>query len=302
MNGSTDPKLTIVVICFNMQREAQRTLYSLSCDYQRGVSPSEYQVIVIDNNSSSPLNREFVEGFGENFEYHFFNTKSVSPAEAINFGADLAKGKMLSCIVDGARILSPGVVQNSLLAAETFDNPLVMTLAWHLGPKEQNFSMLEGYDQAEEDQLLASVNWQDDGYKLFDVSTQASSSKVGIKGGIPEELSYFTIKKSLFLELGGFCDQFQSPGGGLINHDFLQRAMRVDELDLVMLVGEGSFHQFHGGIATNAKPENNPWALFAQEYLNIRGAEFKLLTQPASTDINYIGSIPQSAQRFINTE
>ncbi|MFT5656578.1 MAG: glycosyltransferase involved in cell wall biosynthesis, partial [Arenicella sp.] len=236
MKQGAKPKLSVVVICFNMGREAQRTLYSLSRNYQRQVEPGDYQVIVIDNNSSLPLSKETVESFGFNFEYHYFDTESASPAEAINYGASLALGNLLACIVDGARMLSPGVIKNTLIAGKAFRNPLITSLAWHLGPKEQNVSMLEGYDQTTEDKLLESIDWQSDGYQLFDISTQASSSRVGFFGGIPEELSYFVIRKSVFLEMGGFCEEFQAPGGGLVSHDFLQRALKLEDLDIIMLL------------------------------------------------------------------
>ena len=63
MKQDANPKLSVVVVFFNMRREAQRTLYSLSSDYQRHVEPSDYQVIVIDNSSSYPLSKEIVESF-----------------------------------------------------------------------------------------------------------------------------------------------------------------------------------------------------------------------------------------------
>lgn len=299
MKQDTKPKLSVVVVCFNMCREAQRTLYSLSSNYQRQVESSDYQVIVIDNNSSFPLSKEVVESFGCNFEYHYFSTESVSPAEAINYGASLALGDLLACIVDGARMLSPSIIRNSLIAGQAFNKPFITSLAWHLGPKEQNLSMLEGYNQVTEDQLLETVNWQANGYQLFDISTQASSSRVGFFGGMPEELSYFAIEKSLFLNMGGFCEDFRSPGGGLVNHDFLHRALKIDDLDIVMLLGEGSFHQFHGGVATNAKPDEHPFAIFAEEYHKVRGKKFESLAQPAPLNINYFGSMPKAALKFI---
>ena len=48
-------KLSIVVIAYNMDRELQRTIDSLSPTYQRDVTGSEYEVIVVDNGSESPL-------------------------------------------------------------------------------------------------------------------------------------------------------------------------------------------------------------------------------------------------------
>ena len=282
-----------------MRREAQRTLYSLSSLYQRQVESDEYQVIVIDNGSDLPLSKDTVESFGPNFEYHYFDTESASPAEAVNYGASLASGELFACIVDGARMLSPGLIKYSLIAGRAFNKPFIASLAWHLGPNEQNISMQEGYDQAAEDKLLETIDWKSDGYQLFDVATQASSSRVGFLGGMPEELSYFAMHKSLFLNMGGFCEDFQSPGGGLVNHDFLHRALTIDNLDIVMLLGEGSFHQIHGGVATNVKPEDHPFGSFAKEYQKVRETEFELLVQPEGLAISYLGSIHKAALRFI---
>ncbi|GAA6137794.1 hypothetical protein NBRC116583_15410 [Arenicella sp. 4NH20-0111] len=294
------PRLSVVVIFFNMEREAERTLYTLSCHYQKNITSCDYEVIAIDNASSKPLSEKFVKQYGDNFRYHYYDTTSKSPSEAINFGVSITEAPTVACIVDGARMLSPNIVHQTLLACKAFNNPFVMSLAWHLGPKEQNQSMLEGYNQNTEDQLLADTDWRENGYRLFDVSTQASSSKVGFFGGLPEELSYFAINKSMFQELGGFCEEFQSPGGGLVNHDFLQRIIENDSLNLVMLLGEGSFHQFHGGIATNSHPENHPWSTFALEYKRIRKRDFELLDQPDGKKITYMGTKPESINRFID--
>ena len=43
------PKLSIVTIFHNMCREAERTLYTLSADYQEDVTIYDYEVIAIDN-------------------------------------------------------------------------------------------------------------------------------------------------------------------------------------------------------------------------------------------------------------
>ena len=284
-----------------MRREAVRTLFSLSHQYQRQVDISDYQVIVIDNGSTQALDTEFVASFGSNFEYHYYPTDSPSPAAAINFGISKAKGELVGCIVDGARMQSPRVIYYTLRACNAFDHPFVCSLAWHLGPKEQNQSMLEGYNQDEEDNLLKSIDWREDGYQLFDISTQASSSSVGFSGGLPAECSYFTMKRSALLGLGGFDERFQSPGGGLVNHDFLQRVVDQQEFDFVILLGEGSFHQFHGGVATNAVPDCHPWQIFSEEYSSIYAKPFRELVQPAADRLTYLGCMHSSASNFIKT-
>lgn len=296
------PQLSIVVIFYNMRREAKRTLYTLSSKYQRGVSAKDYEVIVIDNDSTESLEKDFVTSFGDNFKYHYYKSNSCSPAAAVNKGIDLARGKYVGCIVDGARMQSPQLVLYTLRASNAFSNPFICTLAWHLGDKEQNLSLLEGYNQESEDQLLKSINWRENGYELFNISSIAPSSTMGVFGGVPQECSYFAIAKNEFLRVGKFNELFRSPGGGLVNHEFLQRIVRDGTFELVILHSEGSFHQFHGGVATNVAPKNHPWQKFADEYESIHDSAFKTLKQPLDTKVHYLGSIPDSLKKFITKQ
>jgi hypothetical protein len=158
-----------------------------------------------------------------------------------------------------------------------------------LGPKIQNESMLDGYNQEKEDALLNSIDWKNNGYKLFDISTIAPSSNCGFLGGLPSEYSFFAMPKAGFLGMGGFEPRFQSPGGGLVNHDFLQRAVSENTFNLVMLLGEGVFHQFHGGVATNCTLAEHPQFEFETEYENIRHSKFSNLPHRDKIEVVYVG-------------
>ena len=46
------PKLSIVVICYNMQREIIRTIQSLLPPYQQDISYEDIEIIVVDNTIS----------------------------------------------------------------------------------------------------------------------------------------------------------------------------------------------------------------------------------------------------------
>ena len=54
------------------------------------------------------------------------------------------------------------------------------------------------------------------------------------------------IRKKIFEELKGFDENFKSVGGGIVNHDLLNRILSDEAIQPVMLLGEASFHQFHG--------------------------------------------------------
>ena len=72
---NTKPLITVVINFYNNEREAPRSLYTLSAQYQQGIEESEYKVIVIDNGSKKPLDKETVEQFGGNFEFYSFREK-----------------------------------------------------------------------------------------------------------------------------------------------------------------------------------------------------------------------------------
>jgi len=279
-----------------MVREANRTLYSLSSKYQRGVSSSDYEVIVIDNGSSEPLSDDFVNNFGDNFKYHFFATQSQSPVAAMNFGVSKSSGKFVGLMLDGARILSPGVIKYALLATQLFPNPLIATLAWHLGPDVQYRSIKNGYSKEVEDRLLFEIKWVENGYRLFDVSSLAGSSSEGFFKPIAESNCFF-MEKTTFERLGGYHEGFKSPGGGLVNLDIYKRACELPDTNLVFILGEGTFHQMHGGVSTNVSEETNIllWRDFEKEYFNIRKTKyFKPKKSP-----EYIGHVPPELLRFV---
>jgi hypothetical protein len=146
-------------------------------------------------------------------------------------------------------------------------------------------SVLQGYNQEEENRLLEQSGWTEDGYRLFDVSVFAGSSAGGWFKPINESNAIF-MRKSLWDELGGFDDKFQTPGGGYVNLDTLARAVALPRVTVVTLLGEGTFHQVHGGVATNAT--HNVQDAMHAEYMNVRGRPFQA---PVYQSL-YIGSVP----------
>lgn len=290
------PILTIILIVHDMQREAPRTLFSLGPHYQSGVREGDYRVIVVENRSGRLLGRDAVERQGKTFEYNLLDQTAPSPVAAVNFGVSRAETEFVAVIVDGARMVSPGLVAATLSAAKAFENPFIGTTAFHLGPKVQNISQLEGYNQAVEDRLLESAAWQENGYRLFDISVLAQSSSSGFRAGVPSECSFWAMKRSNFLDLGGFDDRFISPGGGLVNQDFANRVVESGLFNPVMILGEGTFHQFHGGVATGARPDRHPMHRFLEEYRGIRGQDYRQFQQPS---VSYFGTLGSSARKFL---
>jgi hypothetical protein len=102
------------------------------------------------------------------------------------------------------------------------------------------------------------------------------------------------MRKTDYFALGGLDERFQSRGGGMVNLDFFARAVTLKSLDYVMLLGEGTFHQFHGGVASNAPAANHPFEEFHREYMQIRGEPYqRVLRRPC-----YLGTLSSEALRI----
>ena len=173
------PGLSIVVVVRNMPREARRTLLSLSAGYQRRIGAAEYEVIVVDNGSDPPFDPRSLEALGGNFRLIRIDQASPSPAAAVNRGIAAAEGSVIGVMVDGARIATPGLLHFGRRAARLAGTAVVTTLGWDLGHDFQRFAVECGYDQAREDDLLASIDWPRNGYRLFEIGTPDESSWEG---------------------------------------------------------------------------------------------------------------------------
>lgn len=276
-----------MVVVHDMERELARTLATLDPRHQLGVDASDYEVVVVDNGSSRPVPSEVFEGFSGRLRTTRIDPAPASPALAANTGIAMAEGDLIGLIVDGARMASPGLVATALRARRVADLPVVATLGWHLGPVRHMEAVEHGYDQTVEDELLAGIGWEEDGYALFSVSTLAGSSGRGWFGPMGESSALF-MPRVLWDRLGGLDEAFDMPGGGLVNHDLYRRACEADGTELVVLLGEGTFHQFHGGAATSGR---FGWDEMHDDYRRRRGGDYR----PPSTEPLFVGRVPDSS-------
>jgi glycosyltransferase involved in cell wall biosynthesis len=204
-----NPKISLVVCAYNMARELPRTIRSLSPAMQRGVQKSDYEIVVVDNGSTEPFNEEECRKWDADLRTIPMASQSASPARAANHGIAAAGSDLIGVLIDGARLVSPGIISAALQAFRLCDRVVILTLGFHLGPKVQMESILEGYDQEQEDQLLLQSRWTEDSYRLFDISVFAGSSKHGWFRPMSESNAIF-MRRELWKELGGFDERFQT--------------------------------------------------------------------------------------------
>ncbi len=285
--------VSVVVVAYDMARELPRTLRSLSPAYQLGMRAEDYEVIVIDNGSPRPLDESMLGSFPGRLRSVRLDQASPSPIRAANRGLEMAEGGLIGLMIDGARLASPGLLAGARDAAALAPRPVIAAPAFHLGSVTHMRAAEVGYDQTVEDELLTSSGWETDGYRLFSVSTLSGSSGRGFFGPMGESNSLF-LRPSTWDELGGLDERFVLPGGGLANHDLYRRTCALEAAQLIVLLGEGTFHQYHGGAATSRR---FGWDEMHAEYQNIRGAQYR----PPPNQPRFLGTVPETMLEHLAT-
>lgn len=271
------PFLSVVVVCYRMNREIPRTLYSLTPGFQQGMSKQDFEVILVDNGSPEPPTLDQFAHLDLDLTIHHMENPTKSPVAAINHGLNTSCGSVVGVFIDGARIVSPRLLATARDLIVSDPMHVVGSRGRYLGDNWQRHTMLQGYNQETEDRLLESSGWVDDGYRLFDISVFDESSGPTWFDPVTESNTLF-MSRLMWSELGGYDPQFTSAGGGLVNLDMWRRACEHPAAIPTLLLGEGSFHQFHGGVATNGQFEVIDQ--FFAEYLRIRGREYDAPTVP----------------------
>lgn len=279
---SSKPKLSVIIIVHNMPRQAMNTLHSFSVPYQKNVSVDDYEVIVVENHSPHTLDKEDVLALGNNFHYFLRDEKGVSPVAAVNFAFAKARGDCIGLSIDGARMVTPRVIEYALLAFELNKHALVMVPGYHLGEQDQKFHLDSGYTEEKEIAALKELHWHENGYRLFQFATWSSSNQRGYLQPMQECSCIFASEKD-FEKIGYADTRFNLPGGGSINLHIYRSLGMLPHSKLFVLPGEGSFHQFHGGVTTQQHANNEKrLALlkqFDQQLEDLWQGEFKALTR-----------------------
>lgn len=289
------PKVSVIVIAYKMASQLENTLLSLSPDYQRGVGAADYEVIVMENRSSDNLSPEMLARLPANVHYTLRDESAVSPVYAVNEAFERCRGELICLMIDGARMVSPGIIRAALDAYAISAEAVVAIPGYHLGSDEQHMLDAVGDQLQHERQLLASIDWQRDGYNLFDIATFSGANGRGYLQPIMECNCVFASAQS-FAAIGHASTEFTQPGGGSINLHMYRSLGMLPGSRLFVTPGEGSFHQYHGGVTTSAYEDRE--AELERHRVQLHSfwpGGFQSLRREPSL----LGAVPPQAQPFL---
>lgn len=281
--------LSVIVNFYNMQREAARTLTSLSRGYQTDIDDLDYEVLCIDNGSEPPLDPAWIASFGPEFRLIRPVKLHPSPCAAINAAALEARGEYLAILIDGAHLLTPGVFREARQAWRERSDAVVAVRHWFIGG-DQRWLAMAGYNREQEDRLFERIRWPSNGYELFRIGAPIGENPEPWFDGLSES-NCLMLPTALYDRMGGMDEAFDEAGGGFANLDLCHRASQAAEGPMVSLIGEASFHQFHGGTTTNVDDAKKDARVrsYARTYRTLRGQEFSNLHR---SQLQYRGRMP----------
>lgn len=287
------PTISVVVIVYDMPEQAMNTLYTLSRKYQRGVEDISYEVVVVENLSDRNLKPKKVRALGPEFRYVAREEPGVSPVWALREGIEMARGEIIGMMIDGARMVTPGVIRNVADAYKAFPDAVVATAGFHLGDEDHQH---RHHSETSDRRLLRSIPWRENGYLLYTQATIAVSNPHGFLHAMMESNCMFVMRSALD-EVGGPDVRFDQIGGGALNPDLYRILVERPGAQLVMLAGEASFHQFHGGVTTKKDDQREELLQsFRDRYVAVRGGSFEA---PLKAPI-VLGEISPYAMPFLH--
>lgn len=289
--------VSFVVIVYDMPAQAENTVKSLLPEYQQDVSVENYEVLIVENESHNTMSRQFLDSLPANFHYHLRQESQPTPIHAINYGIEQARGDNICVMIDGARLLTPGVIKNVILGHRLASPAIVTVPGYHLGFELQQKAVGSGYNAEQEKGLMRSINWPEDGYRLFDIACFSGSCDPGFY--LPHgESNCISMPRAVWKDLGGYDARFDMRGGGVVNLDMYKRACEYPGVTHIFLHGEGTFHQFHGGVTTGgeeAEIRQKFVSAILEQYQVIRGRKFE---NPVTNPV-YLGQLSDQVQRFV---
>ncbi|MEO0751855.1 MAG: glycosyltransferase, partial [Pseudomonadota bacterium] len=269
--------LSFVIVYYDIPDQIERTLQSCSPAYQ-GMPEDQIEVVLVNNGSPTPLPDDLQARFP-----HVRQVLTVeghpSPVTALNAGLEAAHFDMIALMIDGAHMLSPGVVKDARDAWALFPNPVINVPQYMLGAQSQSLNPQPRAFEAE-DEALRRLGWPEDGYALFDYAVYPGEQYHRTYVAAVETNCLITTRHVLD-SYGGFDPRYDEPGGGFANLEIFTRLIHEPENSYIVLPGEGTFHQDHSGTTTQRSPEERDQLVedYRRKHREVTGDEDVLNTR-----------------------
>ena len=264
--------LSFIIAYYNIPRQIERTIISCSPEYQNAPS-SQMEVIIVDNGSQERPPEDLQDKYPHVTKILRTEDKP-SPVSALNAAIREAKFSNIALMIDGAHMLSPGIFENARDICYIYDLPVINVPQYLLGFVAQNLASRDVDPFRRESNRLKHLNWPEDGYRLFEYSVYPGENYQRSYFGAIESNCLITTKEVLET-CGGFDERFDEPGAGFANLELFSRLIHRTENTYVILPGEGSFHQDHGGTTTGNTPDERERLVeeYKKRYFEITGSE-----------------------------
>lgn len=288
------PRLSVVVIAYRMPEQLLNTVYTLSAHHQRQVREQDYEIIVIENRSDRCVDTQRLLALGNNIRYQCREESGVSPAAAINAGLSLCRAPFVGLLIDGARMVTPRIIDCALMAERVDPDALVAVPGYNLGPELHHLA--RDYNETAEQELLATTGWKENGYRLFDIANISEANPRGVFQPFMECNCLFTSRAN-WQRIGGADEAFQFAGGGGLNlHIYRSLGVLAETNHFFVLPGEGSFHQYHGGVSTQKRDDRETSLQSPRDQLeHYWNGKFKGLEREPLL----LGAVDAHAQKFL---
>jgi hypothetical protein len=281
-------KFSFLIQSYRMKREVLNTLASLQPAYQ-DANRDIYEVVLVENPStpSQTLTEADLADFEFNLRF-IANTENVPVTRSLNNGMKQCRGDYLIVCIDGARILSEGILKYCHQGTLLSERAIVAFHAFHLGRFPQQWSQSEGlYSKQDEIAFLKDIGFPKYPRSLFNNACWAGSSKRGYFSPMAES-NCLMLPRSVAEAIGGFDERLDTPSGGIANLDLYRRALLEPDTRLFHVLGEGSFHQLHDGDTTTTPRK---FGHYIREYEEKTGQSWRMAQKP----FEFLGHMPNEA-------
>ena len=248
--------LSVVVVFYNMRREAERTLHSLSRAYQEGIDDLDYEVIVVENGSAPTRSsaRTFVRSFGPEFRYLDLGAEAT-PSPVARAQPRHRRRARRDARADDRRRPRPHAGRAPLRhgrPARPTRPAIVATQQWYVGPGQQGEHVHERLRPGLRGPALHSASsWPS--RRLPAVRDRPLHRRPRlVRRHLGEQLPVRAARAARagrrlrreLLDAAAAATRTSSSTSG---------SARPPTSRSATILGEGSFHQLHGGTTTNRR-------------------------------------------------